>query len=548
MENEFGIERYGACVWNDTNKVWEKLPYPFDVTIVSGISVSLDSSDIQIGAVEIKDGDSDTRLDVETDSTKNAAFVQSESLALAANQLADGHNVTVDNTSIEQTTGAAHTDENIAVCGKDDSGNVLPIPVIADGVEVASKAQIHSQQHHTVVSDHGFEYLSLTEWMELRTRDQRQLDVANCNVHTEYTVLSNDTTNKADTTDHVFGVGAITFDKEDGTDGSVYAGVQRTLTSLNFSEIFETGAFVGLGCKLTSVADVEAIFVRIGTDSSNYNEWEWGVDDLTVGRWMALRQPTNQPTGYAGNGWNQAAVTYVAFGVEFSDEADDLTAIKFDNVHLVGGRVTDTVADASIVASINTPNINVHRMGGTPVDTNAGNVSSATQRVTLATDDVNLAAIKTAVEAATPAGTNNIGDVDIASDLPIDRAVDNIGVALQTDKIMLDTTALTPLFAPISATTTGDNTIVAASAGFQIRVLALFLVASADDTDVRFESAAAGTALTGAVPLLESTGFVLPFNPVGWFQTDTTGDELLNMEITGVGDVFGSLTYILVPD
>ena len=163
MENEFGIERYGACVWNDTNKVWEKLPYPFDVTIVSGISVSLDSSDIQIGAVEVKDGDSDTRLDVETDSTKNAAFVQSESLALAANQLADGHNVTVDNTSIEQTTGDAHTDENIAVCGKDDSGNVLPIPVIADGVEVASKAQIHSQQHHTVVSDHGFEYLSLTE-------------------------------------------------------------------------------------------------------------------------------------------------------------------------------------------------------------------------------------------------------------------------------------------------------------------------------------------------------------------------------------------------
>lgn len=42
--------------------------------------------DIQIGAVEIKDGDTDTRLDVETDSSKNAAFVQSESMALESKQ------------------------------------------------------------------------------------------------------------------------------------------------------------------------------------------------------------------------------------------------------------------------------------------------------------------------------------------------------------------------------------------------------------------------------------------------------------------------------
>ncbi len=63
------------------------------------------SSDIELGAVEIKDGDSDTRLDVETDGTKNAAFIQANLLPLptgaatSAKQLADGHNVTVDNTS-----------------------------------------------------------------------------------------------------------------------------------------------------------------------------------------------------------------------------------------------------------------------------------------------------------------------------------------------------------------------------------------------------------------------------------------------------------------
>ena len=62
-------------------------------------SAEIIASDIQIGAVEIKDGDSAVRLDVELDTTKNAAYVKSESLATSAKQLADGHNVTVDNAS-----------------------------------------------------------------------------------------------------------------------------------------------------------------------------------------------------------------------------------------------------------------------------------------------------------------------------------------------------------------------------------------------------------------------------------------------------------------
>ncbi|KKM27239.1 hypothetical protein LCGC14_1576760, partial [marine sediment metagenome] len=53
-------------------------------------------------------------------------------------------------------------------------------------------------------------------------------------------------------------------------------------------------------------------------------------------------------------------------------------------------------------------------MAGSPATKGAGNVGNGTQRVTIATDDANLAAIKTAVEAATPAGTNVIGDVGIS--------------------------------------------------------------------------------------------------------------------------------------
>lgn len=68
------------------------------------------------------------------------------------------------------------------------------------------------------------------------------------------------------------------------------------------------------------------------------------------------------------------------------------------------------------------------------LDIGAGNAGTETQRVSIATDDVNLSAIKTAVEtldnivsgseaqvdvvAALPAGDNNIGNVDIASAIP----------------------------------------------------------------------------------------------------------------------------------
>ncbi len=45
------------------------------------VDAELTVQDIQIGVVELKDSDSATRADIETDSTKGSLFVQSESLA-----------------------------------------------------------------------------------------------------------------------------------------------------------------------------------------------------------------------------------------------------------------------------------------------------------------------------------------------------------------------------------------------------------------------------------------------------------------------------------
>jgi hypothetical protein len=114
----------------------------------------------------------------------------------------------------------------------------------------------------------------------------------------------------------------------------------------------------------------------------------------------------------------------------------------------------------------------------------------------------------------------------------------------ETSSVYQNGTARTPTFAAISGSTSGDNTLVAAAgASNKIRVLSLYLV-SAGTTTVRFESGAGGTALSGAMSLVANTGFVLPYNPTGWFET--AANTLLNMELNAAVQVSGGLEYIVV--
>lgn len=131
-------------------------------------------------------------------------------------------------------------------------------------------------------------------------------------------------------------------------------------------------------------------------------------------------------------------------------------------------------------------------------------------------------------------------DVDVTRMPAAARTTDSIAAALQTDAIMNGLTALTPAFAVIDAASSGDNTLIAAAASKVTRVHAAFLVAAAAVT-VRFESGASGTALTGQMNVAANSGFVLPFNPLGWFQTGT--NTLLNLELSGATSVDGCIVY-----
>lgn len=146
--------------------------------------------------------------------------------------------------------------------------------------------------------------------------------------------------------------------------------------------------------------------------------------------------------------------------------------------------------------------------------------------------------------ASIAAGDNNIGNVDIASALPAGtNLLGRTSASNETSTVYNGTTALTPKYAVIDAATSGNNTLVSAVADKKIRVLALWLV-SAGTVNTRFESGADGTALTGQANLIVNTGFVLPYNPVGWFETGS--NTLLNLELSAAVSCDGSLVYVEV--
>jgi len=226
---------------------------------------------------------------------------------------------------------------------------------------------------------------------------------------------------------------------------------------------------------------------------------------------------------------------------------------------------------------------------GTAVDAvaGAGAVGTGVQRVTLASDDpavTDLAAIevlltgmdadtdaiKTAVEtidnaiagtemqvdivAELPAGTNaigklaansgvDIGDVDVTSQPARSATTDTITAKLATDTLQDGTTALTPKFAAIAASSSGDNTLVAAVSGKKIRVLSYTLVAAGAVT-CRFEDGAGGTAKSGVMSFGANGGVSVPFSPLGHFET--TANTLLNLELGGAVSVAGHVCYVEV--
>lgn len=105
-----------------------------------------------------------------------------------------------------------------------------------------------------------------------------------------------------------------------------------------------------------------------------------------------------------------------------------------------------------------------------------------------------------------------------------------------------DSQSLISKFVSVSASSSGNNTLVAAVTGKKIRVLSYSLVAAGAVT-VKFQSGSTGTDLTGAMSIA-ANGTVSADSVNGLFET--AASTLLNLSLGGAVSVTGHITYIEV--
>lgn len=129
-------------------------------------------------------------------------------------------------------------------------------------------------------------------------------------------------------------------------------------------------------------------------------------------------------------------------------------------------------------------------------------------------------------------GTAN--ETQVSLPLPVQSTLDS-------NQMSTGGTIVTPKFASLSVSSSGDNSIVAAVTSKKIRVLAYVIVA---DGTVAAKWRNGTTDVTGAMSLVANTGVVAPFCPVGHFETSVT--TALQLNLSGAVGARGHITYIEV--
>lgn len=103
-------------------------------------------------------------------------------------------------------------------------------------------------------------------------------------------------------------------------------------------------------------------------------------------------------------------------------------------------------------------------------------------------------------------------------------------------------TSLIPRYAAITASSNGDNTVVAAVAGKRILVLQYNVMANGT-VNAKWKDGAS-VDITGLGYYVANTGKVVPFSPMGWMVTGVGNALVLNLS-AGIA-VGGELGYAVI--
>jgi hypothetical protein len=125
-------------------------------------------------------------------------------------------------------------------------------------------------------------------------------------------------------------------------------------------------------------------------------------------------------------------------------------------------------------------------------------------------------------------------DVAVAAPLPVQASA-------ESSQMTAGGSVVTPKFASISVSSSGDNQIVASVSSKKIRVLS-YVIVSNGTVDVKWRNGT--TDVSGAMPLVVNTGVASGYCPVGHFETSAT--TALNLNLSGAVAVRGHVSYIEV--
>lgn len=138
-------------------------------------------------------------------------------------------------------------------------------------------------------------------------------------------------------------------------------------------------------------------------------------------------------------------------------------------------------------------------------------------------------------------GSDNPLSLNLAGALRvISESVATINVGFDVNGLFNGSTTLTPKFAVISCSSSGDNEIVAAVTSKKIRVLQYLITASAA-VNAKWQSSTAGDK-TGLLYMASAGQGAAPgFSPVGQFET--ASGEALQLNLSGAVAVGGWVVY-----
>jgi len=161
--------------------------------------------------------------------------------------------------------------------------------------------------------------------------DERMI-VDVCNRADDWTVLGNDTTGLNVASYGASNSNTIRFNKADGAANTKIAAIYRTI-AIDMSTCWPDDRLVW-GCYCGDTTNVASSFVRLGTDSGNYAEYQFADSSLNNAAWTVCSEKLGEPASIVGNGLITTKPTYLVIGMNFDAAGNTLANIGASMIYV----------------------------------------------------------------------------------------------------------------------------------------------------------------------------------------------------------------------